>query len=303
MFCDMELQSLTMLVEILDAGNLSEAARRLKMSRANVSYHLNQFERAVGQQLVRRTTRRIEPTEIGLRLYEHGRQIRNELEAARETVTTLGQTLQGRVRLSVPSGYGQLAMAGWLTDFMRSYPGIALEVIFDNTIEDLMDGRVDCAVRVMNDPPEHLVARHLGPVAYVACATPACLAEWGQPQTLQELLHLPLITSALTERTLRMAGLQTLGQGDAALRMRLVSPNFYFLREALLQGLGVGIVPDYMVRESVAQGALQVLPLPAGSLDFLRTHKYLLYMPTRFQTRAIQTLTEFVHQRALAEAV
>lgn len=85
-----------MLVEILDAGNLSEAARRLKMSRANVSYHLNQFERAVGQQLVRRTTRRIEPTEIGLRLYEHDRQIRNELEAARETVTTLGQTLQGR---------------------------------------------------------------------------------------------------------------------------------------------------------------------------------------------------------------
>ena len=71
----------------------------------------------------------------------------------------------------------------------------------------------------------------------------------------------------------------------------------------LIATLGVGIVPDYMVRESVAQGALQELPLPAGSLDFLRTHKYLLYMPTRFQTRAIQTLTEFVHQRALAEAV
>jgi len=299
----MDVNALGLLVEIIDAGNLSRAAARLGMSRANVSHRLAQFVRDLGQQLLRRTTRQIEPTELGRRLYEHGRSIRHELAAADESVAALGQALQGRVRLSVPSGYGQLAMAGWLTDFMRSYPGIALEVIFDNAIEDLMDGRVDCAVRVMNDPPEHLVARHLGPVAYVACATPACLAEWGQPQTLQELLHLPLITSALTERTLRMAGLQSLGQGDAALRMRLVSPNFYFLREALLQGLGVGIVPDYMVRESVAQGALQELPLPAGSLDFLRTHKYLLYMPTRFQTRAIQTLTEFVHQRALAEAV
>ena len=62
------------------------------MSRANVSYRLNQLERSIGQQLVRRTTRRIEPTEIGLKLYEHGRRIRNELLAAQESVTTLGRT-------------------------------------------------------------------------------------------------------------------------------------------------------------------------------------------------------------------
>lgn len=86
----MDLNALTLLVEILDAGNLSKAAQRLKMSRANVSYRLNQLERSIGQQLVRRTTRRIEPTEIGLRLYEHGRRIRNELLAAQESVTTLG---------------------------------------------------------------------------------------------------------------------------------------------------------------------------------------------------------------------
>ena len=69
----MDLNALTLLVDILDAGNLSKAAQRLKMSRANVSYRLNQLERSIGLQLVRRTTRRIEPTEIGLRLYEHGR--------------------------------------------------------------------------------------------------------------------------------------------------------------------------------------------------------------------------------------
>lgn len=298
----MDVNALGLLVEIIDAGNLSRAAARLGMSRANVSHRLSQFERELGQQLLRRTTRQIEPTELGRRLYEHGRSIRHELQAADESVAALGQALQGRVRLSVPNGYGQLAMAGWLTDFMRRYPGIALEVIFDNTVEDLMEGRVDCAVRVMNDPPEHLVARHLGPVQYVACATPACVAQWGRPQTLQELLRRPLIASGLTEQKLRMAGLQPLAKGDAALPMRLVSPNFHFLREVLLQGLGMGIVPDYMVSESMASGALQELDLPAGSLDFLATHKYLLYMPTRFQTRAIRTLIDFVHMRALEDA-
>jgi len=89
------------------------------MTRANVSYHLTQLEKSVGAQLLRRTTRRIEPTEVGLRLYEHGRSIRNEMLAARETIASLGQGLQGRVGISVPSGYGQIVMTDWLIDFKR----------------------------------------------------------------------------------------------------------------------------------------------------------------------------------------
>lgn len=103
----MDLNALTLLVEIVDSGNLSQAARKLKMTRANVSYHLAQLEKSLGVQLVKRTTRRVEPTEVGLRLYEHGRNVRNELAAAQETITSLGQELRGRVGISVPSGYGR----------------------------------------------------------------------------------------------------------------------------------------------------------------------------------------------------
>lgn len=149
------------------------------MSRANVSYRLNQLERSIGQQLVRRTTRRIEPTEIGLKLYEHGRRIRNELLAAQESVTTLGQDLQGRVRLSVPSGYGQMVMADWLLAFKRLHPGIVLDVVFENRVEDLMRDEIDIAVRVMPEPPPNLVARDMGAVRYVACASAAFAAEHG----------------------------------------------------------------------------------------------------------------------------
>ena len=142
----MELTSLTVLVDILDAGNLSQAARNLKMTRANVSYHLNQLEKSVGVQLVRRTTRRVEPTEVGLRLYAHGRAIQNEMLAARETITTLGQGLQGRVGLSVPSGYGQMVMSDWLIDFKHLYPGIVLDVRFENRVDDLIRDEVDIAI-------------------------------------------------------------------------------------------------------------------------------------------------------------
>jgi DNA-binding transcriptional LysR family regulator len=248
----MDLQSLTLLVEILDAGNLSAAARRLKMSRANVSYHLNQLERSVGAQLVRRTTRRAEPTEIGLRLYQHGVAIQTELLAARESVTTLGEGLQGRVRLSVPSGYGQLVMADWLIDFKRQYPGIVLDVVFENRIEDLLRDEVDIAVRVIPEPPQNLVARDLGPVRYVACASRDYAEKHPLPVQLDELQGAPVVTAAVIGRQLRVSAYQGETRREVILEPTLISENFLFLRQAILAGLGIGLVPDYVVQEGRA---------------------------------------------------
>src|ERR1700761_217526 len=250
----MDVNSLTLLVDILDAGNLSEAARRLKMSRANVSYHLNQLERSIGLQLVRRTTRRVEPTEIGLQLYEHGRTIQNALLAARESVTTLGQSLQGRVRLSVPSGYGQLVMSDWLIAFKRLYPGIVLDVMFENRVEDLLRDEVDIAVRVMSEPPQNLVARDMGPVRWVACASASYAKEHGMPSELEALRTGPLITSAVIGRQLRLAAYLRDERHEVMLEPGVISENFLFLRDAILAGLGVGLVPDYVVHEDIRRG-------------------------------------------------
>lgn len=299
----MDMGGLSLLVDIIEAGNLSRAAARLGMSRANVSHRLNQFERQIGQQLLRRTTRRVEPTELGLKLYEHGRAIRQEVMAAAESVDSLGQSLRGTVRLSVPSGYGQLQMSGWLTGFMQLHPGITLEVIFDNDIEDLMQGAVDFSVRVMTEPPASLVACSLGDVLYEACATPQFLAAQGRPDSLLALKRVPLITSALTGQKLRTAGMDGARPTELRIRPRLMSPNFHFLRDAVLQGLGVAVVPHYMVAAELASGALERLPLPPGSLDFLATRQYLLYMPSRYQTRAITTLIDFLREKAAAEGL
>jgi len=100
----LDAAALLLLVDIVDAGGLSQAARKRRMSRANISYHLAQLEKTAGLQLVRRTTRRIEPTEAGLKLYRHGRAIRDELLAAQESVASLAEGLHGYVRLAVPTG-------------------------------------------------------------------------------------------------------------------------------------------------------------------------------------------------------
>jgi DNA-binding transcriptional LysR family regulator len=295
----MDLQSLTLLVEILDAGNLSAAARRLKMSRANVSYHLNQLERSVGAQLVRRTTRRAEATEIGLRLYQHGVAIQGELLAARESVTELGQGLQGRVRLSVPSGYGQLVMADWLIDFKRQYPGIVLDVVFENRIEDLLRDEVDIAIRVVPEPPQNLVARELGPVRYVACASSDYAKKNPLPVQLDELQGAPVVTAAVIGRQLRVSAYQGETRREVILEPTLISENFLFLRQAILAGLGIGLVPDYVVQEDVRKGDV-VTTLDDWRLSIFGTQMFMLYMPNRQHTRAIRTFIDFILERVRA---
>ncbi|CAB5517482.1 HTH-type transcriptional regulator ArgP [Achromobacter anxifer] len=296
----MDTKSLTLLVEILDAGNLSEAARRLKMTRANVSYHLNQLERSVGMQLVRRTTRHVEPTEIGLKLYQHGRSIQDELAAARESVETLGKTPQGKVRLSVPSGYGQFVMTPWLLEFKRAYPDIVLDVLFENSVDDLLRDEVDIAVRIMSEPPQNLVARELGQVRYVACASQAYAAARGLPQHPEELSRTPVISAAVIGRPLRLSAYYGgRPRQHVVLEPTVISRNYAFLRDAIRAGLGVGVVPDYVVHDDIARGDL-LAALPQWRLSIFGRGMYMLYMPNRHHPRAISMIIEFILERAQA---
>ncbi|RMX04291.1 LysR family transcriptional regulator [Corticibacter populi] len=291
----MDPSALTLLVEILDAGNLSRAARKLKMTRANVSYRLAQLEKQVGAQLIRRTTVLAEPTEIGKRLYEHGLVIRNELLLAEESIARLGKELEGRVGLSVPSGYGQMVMADWLIEFKRRYPGIVLDVVFENRIDNLVRDEIDIAIRVLPEPPPHLVARDMGPVRYVACATPAwAQAHGGMPQAPGQLAQLPIITSGVVGEKVRLRAYPASGAfHEVPLAPTLVSEHFPFLREGILAGLGIGLVPDYVVKDAIASGAV-LTALGDYRLSIFGNWLFMLYMPGRHQTRAIRTCIDYL---------
>ena len=292
----MDTNALSLLVEIVDTGNLSQAARKLKMTRANVSYHLTQLEKSLGVQLIKRTTRRAEPTEVGLRLYEHGRNIRNELAAARETITSLGQELLGRVGISVPSGYGQIVMSDWLIEFKRLYPGIVLDVLFENRTDHLRD-EVDIAIRVISEPPLSVIARSLGPVHYVACASRAYVQQHGLPATLYELRNSAIITSGVQGRQLRLSAYQGEERQEVMLEPTLISDHFPFLRQGILAGLGLGLVPDYVVQPEVARGDV-LLALQEYRLSIFGSHMYLMYLPGRHQTRAVRTCIDFLLAKA-----
>jgi DNA-binding transcriptional LysR family regulator len=158
---------------------------------------------------------------------------------------------------------------------------------------------VDIAVRVMSEPPQSLVARDMGAVRYVACASRAYAQAQGMPATLDALAVAPLITAAVVGRQLRVAAYLDDERHEVLLEPTLISENFLFLRQAILAGLGVGIVPDYVVQDDMRSGAV-VTALDAWRLSIFGTRMYLLYMPDRHQTRAAAAFIEFVLARSRA---
>jgi DNA-binding transcriptional LysR family regulator len=291
----MDLQALTIFVEIVDGGNLSQAARALNMSRANVSYHVARLEKSLDAELLRRTPQGIELTNMGRQVYEHARNIVHESALMREAVSASAneQQLTGKIGLSAPTGFGQLVMGPWLIEFKKKYPGIILEIRLENFIDNLVKDGVDVAIRVTQEPPPMVVARDLGPVRYALCAAP----EWARhnrvPQTLAELQRTPIITSGGVSGRVRMTAAQEGNEQEIEFIPTLMSRSYPFVLDCILGGLGVGLVPDYMTRPRIQAGELLAI-LADYQFSINRNHMYLMYMPNRYQSRATITFIDFL---------
>lgn len=290
----MDVADLCLFVEIVEAGNLSGAARRLTMTRANVSLRLARLERATATQLLRRTTRRVEPTEAGLRLYQHGVQIRNELQAAQDSMATLTGSFEGRLRVAVPVGFGQIVMTSWFIAFKKLYPRVALDITFDSRIgDDLLRDDVDFGVRVLDEPPASLVAKKLGDLRYVACASPQFAATTSLPTRVEDLRRVPVITSTVSNRHVPLSAVRHGQHTEILLEPTVSSENSVFLRELVAAGIGIGILADYTIQSELDAGRL-ITCLDDYRLSIARAQRYLVYMPNRRHTRAASAFIEFI---------
>ena len=291
----MDLQALTIFVEIVDGGNLAQAARTLNMSRANVSYHVARLEKSLDAELLRRTPEGIELTAMGQQVYAHARNIVHESALMREALSASAneQQLSGKIGLSAPTGFGQLVMGPWLIEFKKKYPAIILEVRLENFIDNLVKDGVDVAIRVTQEPPPMVVARDLGPVRYALCAS----AEWAQrnrvPQTLAELRRTPIITSGGVSGRVRMTATQNDHGEEIEFVPTLMSRSYPFVLDCILGGLGLGLVPDYMTHARGQTGEM-VSVLADYQFSINRNHMYLMYMPNRYQSRATITFIDFL---------
>jgi DNA-binding transcriptional LysR family regulator len=248
-----------------EAGNLAEAGRRRGVTRSQISRQLGLLEEQAGAMLLRRTTRRLEMTDAGQSLYEHGLRILQEVAAAQAEIDSLGKTLRGHVRVSVPTGLGDAFIAPLLLQFAEKHPGISLRVFFANRVTDLIAAEIDVALKVTSEPPLDTVARDVCPIHWQLCASPAYLAGIAPIQQPADLAACRFLCPPYTSRRF----LLTLGRDtcdgpereDVDITPYLQSEHFPFLMNAVRQGHGISLLPLYMTWEDVRRGTLvPVLP-------------------------------------------
>jgi len=291
----MDLNLVRTLVDIVEAGNLSEAARRRKVTRSHISKELKTLERQVGATLLRRTTRRLAATDSGLALYEHGLRMLAEMDAARAAIDSLGRTVRGHVRLSIPSGLGEFYLGNRLLEFQQAHPGITLRVLFSNRVADLIAAEVDVAVRILTEPPPDQVAREVCDIGWGLYAAPDCLARQPAITAFEDLADRNILCTPGAERNFRLVLQQGTARRELRIRPHLESEHFPFLRSAMLGGMGIALLPDYAVAEDVRAGrAARVLP--DWRAQGLGSRLYILTLQDRHPSHAARVLIDHLRE-------
>ena len=287
------LSAMRVFVEVAERGSLTLAAERLGMSRAMVSRHLASLEQWLGARLLHRTTRRVALSDAGEQALSRCRRM---LEMADEVQALAGAPRgdpAGRLRITTSPSFAQAQLTAAVAAFMARYDKVEVDLLAIDRPVNLVDERIDLAVRITNTLDDAFVARRLATCRSVLCASPAYVARRGMPATAEDLKAHNCLTHAFGTRAeyrLRHAG-QLLSVPVAG---TLFSNETAVLRAAALAGAGIAMLPTYYVGGDLASGALTAL-LPAYEPEPLGIHA--VYLTRRHQPQALRLLIEFLAER------
>ncbi|MFC0155514.1 LysR family transcriptional regulator [Xanthomonas dyei] len=285
----MEFEDLRTFVEVADAGGVSPAARRLGVAKSIVSRRLIRLEDALGIQLLARTTRGAAVTEAGATFREHAARMCAEMDVARETILPAGD-LRGRLRIAAPLTFGPTHLAPVLAELASGHPALQVHACYSDRFIDIVADGFDCAIRLGYLADSNLVARRVAPMRGSLMATPAYLRKHGEPDTPQALLaHEALLQGTESWRFMDGDKLVTIHP-----RGRFKADNGTAIAAAALTGLGIAALPDFLVAEHLASGALvRVMtryPSPEAGL-------YVVRAPAAHPARKIRVLTDLLIER------
>lgn len=282
----MDIEDLQTFVEIAKAGGISHAARRLAVSKSIVSRRLARLEDELGTQLIARTTRGAALTDAGSILLEHAATAVAEMEVARDAILPAGD-LRGLFRVSVPVSLGPSHLAPVLIELARQNPALRISTSHSDHFVDIVGDGFDCAVRIGQLPDSSLQARRVGLVKTWIVASPDYVRTHGSPETFEELAtHEALLQGTETWQFVD-AGKQHAFRPQG----RYKADSGHALTSAVLAGLGVAALPDFLIRKSLAAGRLVPVMKQHRLVD---VGVFVVRPPGANPTRKVTTFTDML---------
>jgi DNA-binding transcriptional LysR family regulator len=292
------LSSMDLFVDVVAAGSFSEAGRRRGLAASSVTRTINALEDELGVRLLNRTTRKLSLTEAGRLYHERSRRIIAEVEDARLSVTQLEAAPRGTLRLNVPVVFGRLRVAPLLPEFLGRYPGLQIDLNMTDAFIDLVEEGVDLAIRIGELQDSSLIARRLAANHRAICASPGYLQAGGTPRQPEDLRgHNCLIYKRQPGRAVwRLRNAH--GTVEVEVGGALRANNADALHAAALGGLGLAILPTWMVGPDIQSGALiRLFPDHEVSPGALDTSIYAVFPYNRHLSPKVRAMVDFLVER------
>jgi DNA-binding transcriptional LysR family regulator len=289
-----DLERMAIFARVVEDKSFSAAARRLNLSKSLVSKQVTQLEKSVGARLLNRTTRALSLTDAGAVFYEHCARIMEELEEAKLAVGRLQSEPRGLLRISAPVAFGRLHIATVLPEFLAAYPELKIDMVTTDRFVDLAEEGYDVVIRIVDQPAPTLVARKLAPVNRKMVATPEYFQRYGVPRTPEDLEHHNCLTYTYfnPQDPWRLRG----PDGDISVKatgnMRVNDDDV--LSQAVLGGLGLALLPTFIIGEELQGGRLQSV---LSQYIPVERHIYAVYLANRQVSAKVRAFIDHLLKR------
>lgn len=290
----MDLDALQAFVKVVQTGSFTRAAEALQTQKARLSRVVSQLERELSVRLLERSTRSLSLTEAGREFFERAHAILASVDDARQAMQRIRGEPQGLLRVTCGVEFGLIAVSGWITEYLAAHPQVQVEADYSNRVVDIVHEGYDLAVRVGPLSDSSLAARRLGTLDYALYASPAYLQRQGAPAQPQDLALHPLLVYAGAAAQ----GQWQLSRGEETVRLKL-QPRLRVntslaAREALLHGLGIGVLPR-RVAEPPGQPALLQRVLPGWAPPEVPVHA--VFASARYLTPKVRAFIDLAAER------
>ncbi|TMP40587.1 LysR family transcriptional regulator [Pseudoalteromonas citrea] len=257
-----DLNDMMVFLAVVEASSFTLAADRLGIPRANVSRKLSRLEAQLGITLLERSTRSQHLTEAGKQYLIHCKRIQEEIDLANNSVVELLNNYKGQLKVGASVAMGQQVLRPVLGQFMHKYPEINVQLNLVNRRVDFIEEGFDVVIRIGQLDDSTLIAKKLGSISRKLFASPSYLAQYGTPTAVEQLAeHQVLIMNPANNDTRLHLSLSN-GQSFTLLnKPRLLVDDFALLKQSMLDGLGIAVLPEYMCTKEIKTGTLaQILP-------------------------------------------
>ena len=253
---------------VVEHGSFAAAARHLEVGRASVNKYVVDLEAQLGVPLLLRTTRKVTPTDAGLAFYQRSIRILDELAEAEAEVSIGRQVPAGLLRVNAPLAFGERHLGAYVCEFVDAHPQVEVQLDLSDRFIDLLDEAYDLTIRISEPVVDgSLVVKEICPARIVLCASPAYLAEHGEPEQPDDLLR----HTCLHFGPFRTGERWILGDHVVVPTGRISTNNASILHQAALAGSGIVALPTFVVGPDLQQGRLRTLlndyPLAERSLQ------------------------------------